>query len=102
MTVEYQIFYWRDIPAQVRVRNAEKRLSRPLAPRFQAAIDEAAMQSAATETEAYLDEWRTSEWEQREGELETVASALVAEIETAYAGPVLRQLIKQGGYRSTE
>lgn len=100
MTVEYQIFYWRDIPAQVRVRGEGKKVSRPLSHRFQVAIDEAAMQSGATESGAYLEEWRTSEWQPRDGDLEAVAEALVAEIEAQYSGAVVRELIKQGGYES--
>ncbi len=100
MTVEYQIFYWRDIPAQVRVRSEDKKVSRPLAHRFQVAIDEAAMQSGATESGAYLEEWRTSEWQTRDGELESVADGLVAELEARYSGAVVRDLVKQGGYES--
>lgn len=100
MTVEYQIFYWRDIPAQVRVRGEGKKVSRPLPHRFQVAIDDAAMRSGATESGAYLEEWRTSQWEPRDGELEAVAEALVAEIEARYSSAVMRDLIKQGGYES--
>jgi hypothetical protein len=100
MTVEYQIFYWRDIPAQVRLRAAGKKVSRPLAHRFQVAIDDAAMQSGATESGAYLEEWRTSDWQARDGELDELADVLVAEIEAKYSNAVVRDLIKQGGYES--
>jgi hypothetical protein len=55
MTVEYQILYWRDIPAQVRVRSGRQRVTRPLPARFQEAIDEAAMRGRATSTDEYLD-----------------------------------------------
>lgn len=98
MAVEYQIVYWRDIPAQVRVREAGQRQSRQLAQRFMVAIDEAAMRSGATGAQDYLDDWRTTEWAARDGDLQSAADALVAELEAAYPGATLRDLIKQGGY----
>ena len=61
MTVEYQIIYWRDVPAQLKVRAAgARRLSRELSDRFQKAIDEAAMRAGLTGTDDYLAAWRIS------------------------------------------
>ena len=60
MSVTYQIVYWRDIPAQIKLRSENGRLARSLSPRFQEAIDAAAMRANATGTDAYLEEWRTS------------------------------------------
>ncbi|MCP4359770.1 MAG: hypothetical protein GY796_17320 [Chloroflexi bacterium] len=101
MTTQYQIIYWRDIPAQVKVKAGRKRAGRPLSDRFPVTIDEAAMRTGKTESDAYLAEWRNSGWQERDGELETdmvaLADVLVAELEAAYPPPRLRQLIQNGG-----
>jgi len=97
MSSTYQVVYWRDIPAQIKVRHNGDRVARPLSNRFQAAIDEAAMRSGAADTDSYLAEWRTSDWEAREGEPEALAAALVSEIETAYPPERLTSLSANGG-----
>jgi hypothetical protein len=97
MSVVIQIVSWRDIPAQVRVRTGRTRISRPLAQRFQHAIDEAAMRSGKSGSDEYLTEWRTSDPETREGEAESVAAELVAEIESAYPEARLQALVAQRG-----
>jgi hypothetical protein len=97
----YQIVYWRDIPAQVKVRAGRARAARPLSDRFQIAIDDAAMRAGASGTDAYLAEWRTSEPIERDGEPDAVALALVAELEATYPPERLRTLASNGG-RATE
>jgi hypothetical protein len=93
----FQVVYWRDIPAQVKVRSGRTRAAKPLANRFQEAIDAAAMGSGASETDTYLAAWRTSEAEERDGEPESVAVALVAELESAYPPERLEALVANGG-----
>lgn len=97
MTTKYQIIYWRDIPAQVRVKAGSKRVGRPLPQRFPVAIDEAAMRAGLTESDAYLAEWRKGDWMERGGELEEVADALVKELEAAYPAERLQTLVHQHG-----
>ncbi len=92
-----QIVYWRDIPAQVKVRSGRARAARPLADRFQQAIDAAAMRAGASGTDAYLAEWRTSEPVDRDGDPETVAAAAASELEAAYSDARLRELVGRGG-----
>jgi hypothetical protein len=101
MTIDYQIVYWRDIPAQIRVRADGKRVSRPLAQRFQVAIDEAAMRAGATGAQDYLDDWHTTDWQSRTGELDEAAESLVNELETQYDSATVRALIANGGYTPT-
>lgn len=98
MSVSYQILYWRDIPAQVRVREGGQRVARPLSDRFQQAIDEAAMRAGATSTDEYLDDWRTTEWQAGDGELDTLAEQLVVELEAAYPAERLHTLKLKEGY----
>lgn len=100
MFIKFQIVYWRDIPAQVKVRAGRQRLSKPLSKRFEVAIDEAAMRAGKTDSNDYLAEWRNGEWEEREGDLETTVDALVAELENDYPPERLRTLIRQGGIKA--
>jgi hypothetical protein len=97
MTVEYQIIFWRDIPAQVKVRAGGKRLARSLTERFQQAIDQAAMDTGLAGTDAYLAEWRSSPWNRRNGELELVADGVVSEIESEFPPDRLSCLVQTGG-----
>lgn len=97
MTAKYQIISWRDIPAQVKVVSGRERVGRPLSKRFPVAIDEAAMRAGLTASEDYLEQWQPGEWHEREGELQAIADALVAEIEAAYPPLRLKTLIEQFG-----
>ena len=96
-TTSYQIVYWRAIPAQVKVKMGRERVSKPLSDRFQVAIDEAAMRAGMVGTDDYLAEWRTSDSQEREGEPESVAGAVVAELESAYPDDRLKMLIENWG-----
>lgn len=98
MTVKYQIVYWRDIPAQVKVREGRTRHGKPLTERFEKAIDHAAMKAGLTGSDAYLNEWRTGEWQDQEGEAEAVTETIAAELEAAYPNQRLKAIIRNGGY----
>lgn len=100
MSTQYQIVYWRDIPAQVKVRQGSRRVSRQLTTRFQEAIDEAAMRDQATDTDDYLAEWRSSEWQTSEEEAELLADALVAQLEMEYTPERLRDLKINRGFEA--
>ena len=98
MSASSQIIYWRDIPAQVRVRKAAERISLPLSIRFQEAIDSAAVRSGLTGTDAYLEQWRTSPWQPFDGEPQSTGAALVKELEANYNAERLQSLINNNGY----
>jgi hypothetical protein len=102
VTTKYQIIYWRDIPAQVKVRAGRTRLGRPLSIRFEQAIDQAAMHAGLINQDDYLGEWRQTEWQERAGEPEAVAEALTAELEEAYTRDRLRELSRNGGREAAE
>ena len=93
----FQIVYWRDIPAQVKVGSGRSRVARQMSLRFQEAIDRAAMRAGLFNTDDYLAEWRTSAAEEREGDPEAVAEAVAAEIEAAYDAQRLEALAVSGG-----
>ncbi|MCI0625097.1 MAG: virulence factor [Acidobacteria bacterium] len=97
MTSEYQIIYWRDIPAQVKVRAGARRVARGLSDRFQQAIDEAAMRAGLAGTDQYLAAWRMSPWQQRDGEPESIAEGVVSVVEADYPPSRLMEMVLNGG-----
>ncbi len=97
MTLKYQVIFWRDIPAQVKVRMGDQRIGRPLSKRFQVAIDEAAMRAGKTESAAYMTEWRMSAWQEGSGEPQALADLLVTELESDYPVERLQALVRMGG-----
>lgn len=83
----YQVLYWRDIPAQVRVYGGRRPLSHQMPDWFQQEIDRVAMRDGLTGTDAYLDEWHWSEkreWAGEESEAEDVAEAVLKKLEDEY------------------
>lgn len=92
-----KVVYWRDMPAQIKVGEAQAQVKRMLPPRFQVAIGEAAMRAGLIGSEAYLAQWRFAEWPGRDGELEAVATAVYSELEASYPPARLRTLIKHHG-----
>jgi hypothetical protein len=92
------IVYWRDIPAQVIVKQGRTAAKRQLPERFEQAIDMAAMRAGARDTDAYLAEWRKSDPEPIEGDdLEALAAAEAARLEAEYPVEKVKTLIEKGG-----
>ncbi len=81
---EYQVLYWKDIPAQVRVFDGKRRVSRQMPPEFQEAIDRRAMQEGLAGTDAYLAHWQWSERRERPGDPQVVLRAAIEELELTY------------------
>ena len=81
---EYQILYWKGIPAQVRVFEGKKTISREMPARFQADIDRIAMQEGLYGSDNYLDQWEWAEKRQRTGDAKLVLDSLLRELETDY------------------
>ncbi len=91
------IVYWRDIPAQVIIRQGRTAEKRELPQRFIQAVDRAAMLSGARDSDAYLAEWRRGEPEPCGDDLKAEADAAVAAIEAAYGAERLKALADRGG-----
>lgn len=102
MTTMYQVIYWRDIPAQVKVKAGRNRAGRLLSKRFPVAIDEAAMRAGLTGSDDYLTQWRNGQWLERDGDPDEVLEAIVAELEANYSAERLRLLIEQHGTEEEE
>ncbi|MEA3534610.1 virulence factor [Rhizobium sp. CC-YZS058] len=91
------IVYWRDIPAQIIIKQGRKSAKRELSLRFTEAIDMAAMRTAAAESGAYLEEWRKGEPVPVSDDLEAEADLAAAALEEAYDRERLVALVKAGG-----
>lgn len=91
------IVYWRDIPAQIIIKQGRKSAKRELSLRFTEAIDMAAMRTGAAETDDYLAEWRKGEPEPVGDDLEAEADAAAAALEAAYDKARLVALVHAGG-----
>lgn len=91
------IVYWRDIPAQVIVKQGRKTAKRELSLRFTEAIDMCAMRTGAAETDDYLAEWRKGDPMPVSDDLEAEADRAATEIDEAYDKARLVALVQQGG-----
>ena len=91
------VVYWRDIPAQVIVKQGRKSAKRQLPERFEQAIDMAAMRAGARETDAYLAEWRKADPLPVGDDLEAEADKAAADFEARFPQDRLVALAKAGG-----
>lgn len=91
------IVYWRDIPAQIIIKQGRKSAKRELSLRFTEAIDMAAMRTGAAESGAYLEEWRKGEPVPVSDDLEAEADLAATALEEAYDRERLVALVKAGG-----
>jgi cvfA/B/C family virulence factor len=94
---ERTILYWRDIPAQIVIRDGRKAEKRELPERFIQAIDRCAMRVGARDSDSYLAEWRRGTPEPCDDDLVAVADAIYAEICATYDEQRLKQLIASDG-----
>ena len=92
------VVYWRDIPAQVIVRQGRSADKRQLPERFEQAIDRCAMKVGARDTDAYLAEWRRGEPVQVEGDLEEMAEAEADRLVAEFDNEQINALIANGGW----
>ncbi len=92
------IVYWRDIPAQVIVGKGRRGAKRPLAERFEQAIDRAAMKIGASDTDAYLAEWRKGDPYPVEGEPIAVWEKEGARLAAEFDQERIKALINNEGW----
>ncbi|CUH62449.1 hypothetical protein TG4357_00111 [Thalassovita gelatinovora] len=92
------IVFWRDIPAQVIVGKGRRGTKKPLAERFEQAIDRAAMKVGASDTDAYLAEWRKAAPYEIEGDPVEIVKSEAARLEDEYDQPRLKALIDNEGW----
>jgi hypothetical protein len=88
---------WRDIPAQVIVKQGRNTAKVPLSQRFQEAVDRAAMRAGKGSSDAYLADWKRSEPRECGGDIEAAAAAEAARLEARYRDADLERLIRAHG-----
>jgi hypothetical protein len=92
------IVYWRDIPAQIIVKQGRTAEKRELPPQFIQAIDRTAMKIGAKESDAYLAEWRKSAPEACGDDLAAIADAEAAKLVEVYDQTTLNRLVAAEGW----
>ena len=96
------IVYWRDIPAQVIVKQGRTAAKRELPERFVTSIDAAAMKAGARDTDSYLADWRRADAIPVGDDLGAEAQAWADKIEADYPNERLAALAKAGGYEEAK
>ena len=96
------IVYWRDIPAQVIVKQGRTAAKRELPERFVTSIDAAAMKAGTRDTDSYLADWRRADPIPVGDDLEAEAQAWADKIEADYPNERLAALAKAGGYEEAK
>jgi hypothetical protein len=91
------VISWRDIPAQVIVRQGRETAKAPLSQRFQRAVDRAAMRAGRGSSDAYLADWQRSAPRDCGNDLAAVAAAEAALLEARYSDDDLERLIRAHG-----
>ena len=91
---------WRDIPAQVIVKQGRETAKVHLSARFQEAIDRAAMRAGKGSSDAYLADWRRSDPRPCGPDLKAEAQAEAARIEARYTNEELERLIRAHGSKN--
>ena len=95
------IIFWRDIPAQIVVKEGRTKVKSQLSKRFMVAIDRAAMRAGRQGSDEYLEDWRR-QIETCQGDLQTIADTTAEELETSFSDEVLKILIKNKGLKTSE
>ena len=90
------IIWWRDIPAQVVVRDGRQTAKIVLHPRFQVAIDKAAVKAGRKAMDDYIADWRKTQAPCTD-EPDAAAKAEAARLEHTYTRDVLARLVAAGG-----
>ena len=95
------VIKWRDIPAQVIIKQGRKSAKRTLSERFEKAIDRAAMRTGLYGSDNYLNQWQRCSEPCDDG-LQAVLEQTLTRLETEYTDDRLRQLIAAGGFLGSE
>ncbi len=96
------VVYWRDIPAQVIVKQGRTAAKRQLPERFEQAIDRCAMKVGARDTDAYLAEWRRGEAVKVEGDMEEAVAAEASRLENEFDNERIKALIANDGWAAAQ
>jgi hypothetical protein len=91
---QFQVMYWKDIPAQVKASDGTGNAKVMLPSRFSEAIDAAAMADGSTDGDAYMAGWQWSPAEERDGSPQAVADQIAAELDSRFPKDKLIEMIK--------
>src|SRR3979411_2379441 len=94
------VISWRDIPAQVIVKQGREAAKVQLSHRFQEAIDRAAMRAGKGSSDAYLADWQRSVPRPCGDDIQAEAASEAERLEARYSDQQLEKLIRAKGLQS--
>ena len=94
---EVVTIYWRDIPAQVIVKQGRSKHKVQLSPRFQTAIDRAAERAGKESADDYLAEWRRVSVRSDATDLIVAAEAEAERLQAQFPREILERYVAGGG-----
>lgn len=77
----YQILYWQDIPAQIKVWDDFDEIKIELSSKFVAKIDQAAKEQGLISEDDYLSQWKWSEETEYPGNAQEAGESIKKELE---------------------
>ncbi|MDA0710809.1 MAG: virulence factor [bacterium] len=80
----YQVLYWKNIPAQIRVFEGKRPRAFEMPAWFQQEIDRVATTLGLTGTDDYLNAWEWSEKRDYQGSIEEASSEILADLAVEY------------------
>jgi hypothetical protein len=96
--MEYHIVYWRDIPAQVIVKQGRKTVRRKLPEYFEQAIDAIAMRMNLKDSDSYLEQWRRGDPVPSDvTDPEALADEVTESILNQFTPEILKEKVKSAG-----
>ena len=95
------VISWRDVPAQVLVKDGRETAKIQLSHRFQEAVDRAAMRAGKASSGDYLADWKRSDPRACGDDLQAEANAEAARIEAHYSDEDLLRIIRAHGVDET-
>lgn len=94
-----RMMYWKEIPVQVQAEDDNGKVSRPLDPRFQEAVDAVAMLDGSAGTDAYLDGWGFGPFFEVDGPAKEAAESVASRFDADMPGNFvarIRDLLREG------
>ena len=98
-----RILYWKEIPVQFQVKDAQQTLSVPLDPKFQAAVDAIAMFDGSITSEEYLNSWGWGDWEEYDETVSEVAKCISKQFNCHFPSDLVQRIreMHNSGSRKT-
>jgi hypothetical protein len=99
-----RILYWKEIPVQIETQDVIEKVSTPLDPKFQEAVDAIAMFDNSYGTDEYLDAWEWSNSYELKGSAKETLKTVATKYNTQFPADLVKLIrdAQKAGTRKTE